>query len=224
MADSYIELCLQSLPPEKQAAARQAFAELVEGAPGDSLLSRLMIVFEATAAYGRTIPGEITAAVEKVLPALDARLAALAQAASEGDARRLIELRDFLASQLPAMAEALRAGQHAEAVEGLRMAVERTERSVRRMRHLRLAVVVAFMVLAMLAGAGGVVLYFREDYEWGQRSLRHLQRLSGHGVHIGAETDANGALVVRIEGPPSMRADWLRDLQKKTTGAELIYP
>lgn len=224
MADSYIELCLQALPPEKRAAARQAFAELVEGAPDDSLLSRLLIVFEATAAYGRTLPAEITAAVEKVLPSLDARLATLAQATGEDETRRLTQLRDLLASQLPAMTEALRAAQDTDAVEGLRMAVERTERSVRRLRHLRLTAVVMLMVLAMLSGAGGVVLYFREDYVWGRRSLRHLQRLGSHGVHIGAGTDANGALVVRVEGPVSLKADWTRDIQKKVTGAELVYP
>lgn len=95
---------------------------------------------------------------------------------------------------------------------------------MRRLRHLRLTVVIMLMVLAMFAGAGGVVLYFREDYVWGQRSLRYLQHLGSHGVHIGAETEASGALIVRIEGPASMQADWLRDFQKKTTGAELVYP
>ncbi|HEY9248400.1 MAG TPA: hypothetical protein VIO38_04680 [Rariglobus sp.] len=224
MADSYIELCLQALPPEKRAAARQAFTDVVEGAPDESVLSRLLIVFEATAAYGRTIPSEITAAVEKVLPLVDARLSTLAQTTSEDEARRLAQLRDLLASQLPAMAEALLADQHVAAIEGLRRTVERTERTVRRLRHLRLIVVIMLMVLAMFAGAGGVVLYFREDYVWGQRSLRHLQHLGSHGVHIGAGTDASGALVVRIEGPPSIRADWLRDFQKTTTGAELVYP
>lgn len=224
MADSYIELCLQALPPEKRAAARQAFADVVDGAPDDSLLSRLLIVFEATAAYGRTIPAEITAAVERVLPLVDARLATLAKANEEDEARRVTQLRDLIASQLPRIAEALSTDKPTEAIEALRLSVERTERSVKRLRHIRLTVVVAFMILATLGGAGGVILYFREDYVWGQKSLRHLQTLGSHGVYISADTGQSGALVVRIDGPKSMRSEWVRDIQKQVTGAELTYP
>jgi hypothetical protein len=224
MADSYIELCLQALPPEKQAAARQAFADVVEGAPDDSLLSRLLIVFEATAAYGRTIPAEIAAAVEKVLPLVDARLAVLAKVNDEDDTRRLAQLREMLASQLPTMAEAFSTDKHLEAVEALRISVERTERSVRRLRHIRLTVVVALMILAMLGGAGGVVLYFREDYVWGQTSLRHLQKLGSHGVYISADTQQSGSLVVKIDGPKTLRSEWVLDIQKQVAGAELTYP
>lgn len=224
MADSYIELCLQAMPPEKRAVARQAFAEVIEGAPDDSLLSRLLIVFEATAAYGRTIPAEITAAVEKVLPLVDARLSTLAKATDEDEARRLAQLKDLLAAQLPAMAETFSADKHAEAIDGLRLSVERTERSVRRLRHIRLTVVTALLIVAMLSGAAGVILYFREEYIWGQRSLTHLQRLGSHGVYIGVETGENGALVVRIEGPKTRSAEWLRDAEKQTMGAEFIYP
>ena len=35
---SYVELCLRALPLEKQAAARQAFHDLVDGAPDDTML------------------------------------------------------------------------------------------------------------------------------------------------------------------------------------------
>jgi hypothetical protein len=224
-APSYIELCLQALPAEKQAAARLAFKDLIEGAPDDSMLSRLLIVLEATAVYGKTIPAEITTAAEKILPAIDARLAKLAQAEGDEDERRLKQLRDLLEKHLPAMMPALPVERNGKAIESLRVAVERLERSVRRLRHVRIGAVAALMLLAVAAGAGGMFAYFRDDYNLGQRYRQYYERLSDHGITTKIGTTDGGGLILRIEGKGILKGtDWRRNEQGNVIGVELIYP
>ena len=222
---SYIELCIQALPAEKQAAARLAFRDLIEGAPDDSMLSRLLIVLEATAAYGRTIPVEITTAVEKVLPALDARLAKIARADSDEDERRLKQLRELLEKQLPAMMPKVPVERTAHAIDALRVSVERLERSVRRLRHVRLGAVAALMLLAAVAGAGGIVAYFREDYNLGQRDRKYCEYLDDHNISTKIEAADGGGIIFRVEGKGVLKGtDWLHNEQGYTVGAKFLYP
>jgi hypothetical protein len=222
---SYIELCLQALPAEKQAAARLAFRDLIEGAPDDSMLSRLLIVLEATATYGKTIPAEITAAAEKVLPAIDARLAKLAQVSGDEDERRLKQVRDLLEKLLTAMMSAPPVGRNANAIEALRVAVERLERGVRRLRHVRIGAVAALMLLAAAGGVGGMVAYFRDDYNLGPRYRLYYERLCEHGVSAKIGATDGGGLVLRIEGKGILKGtDWRRDEQGNVIGVEIVYP
>lgn len=224
-ASSYVELCLQALPVEKQAAARLAFRDLIEGAPDDSMLSRLLVVLEATAAYGKTIPADITTAAERVLPAIDARLEKLAQMSGDEDERRLKQLRDLLEKHLPAMLPALPVERNAKAIESLRVSVERLERSVRRLRHVRIGAVAALMLIAAAAGAGGMFACFRDDYILGQRYRHYYERLSDHGVTTRIATADGGGLILRIEGKGVLKGtDWRRDEQGNVIGVELIYP
>jgi hypothetical protein len=224
-SSSYIELCLQALPAEKQAAARLAFKDLIEGAPDDSMLSRLLIVLEATAAYGKTIPAEITAATERVLPAIEARLAKLAQAAGDEDERRLNQLRGLLEKQLPAMMPVLPVERNAKAVESLHAAIERLGRDVRRLRHVRVSAVAALMLLAVATGSGGTLVYFHGDYDLGQHYRQYYERLAGHGISTQIGTADGGGLILRIEGKGILKGtDWRRDEQGNVIGVELIYP
>jgi hypothetical protein len=173
------------------------------------MLSRLLIVLEATATYGRTIPVEITTAVEKVLPALDARLAKIAQADSDEDERRLKQLRELLEKQLPAMMPKVPVERTAHAIEALRVSVERLERSVRRLRHVRLGAVVALMLLAAVAGAGGIVAYFREGYNLGQHDRKYYEYLDDHDISTKIEVVHGGGIISRVEGTDVLKGtDW----------------
>ena len=222
---TYLELCVNALPPEKQAAARQAFHDLLEGAPDDSMLSRLLIVLEATAAYGRTIPTEMAAMIGQGLARLDERLKQLSRTASEDDERRLAQLRTLLEEQLPNMARALSVEKHTEAIESLRVVVERLVVCVHRMRHARLAVVAALMVLAAGVGVAATVAYFRADYDLGQRSRRHLERMLEHGVSTRLVNGPNGVLILSVDGPAVLHGtDWKRDPQGRVIGVEIFYP
>lgn len=222
---SYIELCIRALPHEKQAAARAAFKDILEGAPDDSMLSRLLIVLEATAAYGKTIPHEISALLTQARTEMDTRLAKIVRASGADDERRLKQLHDLLEKQLPAMAEKLSLEKHTEAIDGTRMAVERLERSVGRLRHVRLGSALAITVFACALGAGGTLAYFKKDYEDGQKAVRLRDWLERRGVTTCVPASDSETFVLRIEGPTVRTGTvWLRDSQGRTTGVQLVYP
>lgn len=224
-APSYVELCIQALPPEKQAAARTAFKDLLEGAPDDSMLSRLLIVLEATAAYGKTIPSEIATTIEKILPALDARLAKIAQVAGNEDVSGLKQVRELLEKKLATIIPAVPMERNARAVESLRLSVERLERGVRRLRHLRLGAVALLMLLSAGAGAGGVIAYFRKDYNLGQRNREYFEYLDDHGISTKIESADSGGLVFQVEGRQVLKGtDWLNDEHGHAIGVKFIYP
>lgn len=224
-APSYAELCLNALPPEKQTAARQAFKDLLEGAPDDSMLSRLLIVLEATAAYGRTIPAEITVALQSGIAELDARLGKFTTVANDADESRLKQLREVLEKQLPAMAASFSLDTHTTAVASLRVAVERLERSVRRLRHVRIGAVSLLMLLAAGLGAGGIVAYFKSDYDIGQRLRRRHDYLLDHGIQMRLSAGDNRTAIVSLEGPGALRGtEWVRDQQGRIVGVQLVYP
>ena len=63
---SYLEQCIEALPPEKREAARCAFYEISETGD-DSYLSKLLTVLEANGAYAKRIPKEMTEAGAKVV-------------------------------------------------------------------------------------------------------------------------------------------------------------
>lgn len=222
---SYIELCIRALPKEKQAAARAAFKDMLEGAPDDSMLSRLLIVLEATAAYGKTIPHEMSAVLTQGLTELDTRLAKIVRASGADGERHLKQLLELLEKQLPAMAEKLSLEKHSEAIEGTRMAVERLERSVGRLRRVRLGSALAITVFACAFGVGGTLAYFKKDYEDGQKAVRFRDWMERRGVSTRVPASESETFVLRIEGPAVRTGTaWLRDSQGRTTGVQLVYP
>lgn len=219
---SYLELCLRALPAEKQATARQAFHDLLEGAPDDSMLSRLLIVLEATAAYGRTIPAEITAAVQSGIAALDGRLAKLGNAAgaSSGD---VALLKSALTDHLSLLSEPL--GQQRQLIESVRFAVEQVDRDVQRLRHARITAVLLLMGLAAIAGAFSVVAYFKPRYDAARGVSEAIEYLAQRGVEIGLADGGNNAVVVTISGPVTTKGtDWKADKKGRITGAQIVYP
>lgn len=219
---SYVELCLRALPAEKQAVARQAFHDLLEGAPDDSMLSRLLIVLEATAAYGRTIPAEITAAVQSGIAALDGRLARLGNV-DGGQGHDVAQLRSAVTGELSLLVEPLE--QQRQLVESLRFAVEQVDRNVQRLRHARITAVLLLMSGAAVAGAAGVVTYFKPRYDAARAVSDSIEYLAHRGVEIGLADGGNNAVVVTINGPATAKGtDWKLDKKGRTTGAQIVYP
>ncbi len=221
---SYVELCLRALPPEKQAAARQAFHDLVDGAPGDSVLSRLLIVLEATAAYGRTIPAEISASMQAGVAALDARLAKIGTATGTKDAD-VAEFRAALNDQFSTFAASLPLEQNRESLDAVTLAVERVERGVRRLRHARVTAVLLLMTAAAVAGAGAVVGYFGKEYRTAQHIREPIEYLAQRGVELGLVDGGNNAVILKIAGPATAKGtDWTRDPKGRITGAQIVFP
>ena len=218
---SYIELCLRALPLDKQTAAREAFHDLLEGSPDDSMLSRLLIVLEATAAYGRTIPAEIATAVQRGVAALDARLAKLGTVnGSSGNDVALF--RHELKEQFSCVTEPLR--EQRQLIESVRFVVEQGNRDVRRLRHARVTAVLLLMGLAAIGGAAGLAAYFKPRYEAARSVNESMEYLARHGIQIELADAGNNAVAFTVTGPVTAKGtDWTRDTKGRITGAQIIF-
>jgi len=220
---SYIEQCVQSLPTAKQAAAREAFRDLLEGREDDGMLTRLLLVFEATAAYASKIPLEMSTVGDRQLRELDERLVQVASMATAADEKRLAQLRGLLQAQLPVMAKELSADKHSGKIEALRVSIDRLERSSQRQRRVRLAVILSFMSLAFAAGGGATIGWFYSDYTAGQTAQHQFAVLGSYGVDLQLADGGNGMLKASLSshGPVYDRG-WFVDDSKRCYGAELI--
>jgi type VI protein secretion system component VasK len=223
---SYVELCIGALPAAKQAAAREAFHDLLEGREDDNMVSRLLLIFESTAAYARTIPEELTAVMQRQLCALDERLAQAATNTLATDEKRLGQMGYILRTQFPLMIEKLAPDRLADAIESLRISVNRLERSSQRQRRVRLSVVLACVVLALAAGVGGTVWWFYRDYTVGQAAQRRFDVLRDYGLNLQLENSSDQMLRVTLSSSRSPMYDqgWLVDDNKKCVGVELLVP
>lgn len=81
-------------------------------------------------------------------------------AANNGREHQGADLRLALDEHLSAITASLPLDEHPESIDSIRLAVERLERSVRRLRHARVGAVAFLMLGAAVAGAGAVVGYF----------------------------------------------------------------
>lgn len=211
---SYVELCLRALPPEKQSAARQAFHDLVDGAPDDTMLSRLLIVLEATAAYGRTIPAEIAAAMRQGLASLDSRLAKL-------NGVNGVQAYD-MDTQLGRLFEPLT--EQRQLLESVRFAVEQVDRDVQRLRYARLTAVILLMAASAIAGGIGVVSYFKPRYQAAKTVYTAVEDLAARGIHISLSEDEQEAVVFTVQGPGTRAGtDWTHDDKGRVTGAQIVF-
>lgn len=218
---SYIELCLRALPLEKQAAARQAFHDLLEGSPDDSMLSRLLLVFEATAAYGRTIPAEIAAAVQNGIAAMDARLARFDGTTSTRE-QDVAPVRAVLDERFVAITAPLE--EHRRSLESVRFAVEHVNRSVHRLRHARVTAVMMLMSVAAIAGAFGVIAYFKPRYEAARSVSESIEYLAQRGIQLELADGGNGTVVFLVTGTPTAKGtDWMLDAKGRVTGAKIVF-
>lgn len=95
MTESYFEKCIQALPPEKQAAAREAHRAISETGD-DNLISKLLVVLESTAVYAETIPRGMVVFGDKFLGDLDARLKMASQSQAELEKRTADRLGHFI--------------------------------------------------------------------------------------------------------------------------------
>lgn len=224
MDTGYIEACVAALPAEKRPAARAAFRELIEEGGSDHLLSRLLLVFEATSAFASKIPAEITSAMERCVGALDARLKTLAESETAGATqqfahiRALFENREAAPASDPAL-ERLAAGVQAQSVELGRVAA-----AVSRFRHARVHSFIGFVVIAFLGGAAAVAGGFYKDYTNAVGYRRFWRSIQSRNVTVSSEVRGR-SFVLRVDGPPvHSGTEWVRDTGGKSCGVELYFP
>jgi hypothetical protein len=81
------------------------------------------------------------------------------------------------------------------------------------------------MLLSAGAGAGGVIAYFRKDYNLGQRNREYFEYLDDHGISTKIESADSGGLVFQVEGRQVLKGtDWLNDEHGHAIGVKFIYP
>ena len=151
MSDSYLEKCIQALPPEKQPAARAAIKAISETGD-DSILSKVLVAFEATTAYAETIPHAIVASGEKLLQELDARAARAAAQQAESEAQREARLRQLIAEQVPQLGKTLALDKVVARIDMQTAEISRLTRSADRLRQARVG---GLVLLMTPRGSGG---------------------------------------------------------------------
>jgi hypothetical protein len=223
MSESYLEKCIRSLPPEKQAAAREAFKAISETGD-DSFLSKLLVTLEATSAYAATIPQDLVSSGEKLLRELDARAIQLAKQNAEDDAQREKRICEIITSQVPQLGKALALDQVAAGLEAQTAELGRIGRTLTRLRHLRVSGLLLLMGLAGFLGAGAVVGLYWSSYHAAERAQNFVSRLNAAGVYLSVKDTESGPHVI-VEGAPVLRGTvWRKNSENFTTGADFYFP
>ncbi|MBI2512507.1 MAG: hypothetical protein HYV96_11040 [Opitutae bacterium] len=223
MSDSYLEKCIQALPPEKRPAAREALHSISENG-NDSIFAKVLVAFEATSAYADTIPQAIVVSGEKLLREFDTRLERLAAQTSAKSDQRDEMLREFLRQQIPALGKALaldkvEAGLIAQTAE-----LGRFERSLARLRQARVGGLALLMALGFLLGCGAVTGIFWSSYREAQQAQEFVDQLNATGIGASIKRTDQGELL-SITGPHVLRGTaWRKDAQGYIVGADFLFP
>jgi hypothetical protein len=223
MSESYLEKCVQALPREKQAAAREAIRAIAENGE-DNLLSKLLVTLEATSAYAESIPQAMVANGEKFLRELDARTVRAADQQEKIEVQREARLRQLITEQVPQLGKTLALDKIVARLDAQSAEIGRFARSAERLRHARVGGLVLLMTLGALLGAGATVGLFWKRYDSAQRAQRFVSLLNAAGVD--AEFRREGETVhFTVEGPVVLRGTaWRKDAQGYTTGADFVFP
>ena len=223
MEANYIEACIEALPEPKRAAARNAFHELLSEGNDESLLVRLLLVFEATAAFASAIPSAITSSMQKGAEALDARLHLLADAAHASDEDRQRQFERLAQALTEQRGDSSSLTRIAEGVEAQRVSISRVMSAVNRLRHLRVGVVLATALIAFLGGAALVAAVFQRSYKDAVAYRTFFHSMRARGVDVSVNTRGNDYMV-RVEGHPIRPGtDWIKDASGKIVGAEIYF-
>lgn len=223
MPESYIEKCIQALPPEKQAAARAAFKDIAEGGD-DSVFSKVLVTLEATSAYAGSLPQAVAASGEHFLREFDARLQAIAAQRTSADEQRDEVLREFLRQQVAALGQTLGGGDFSAEMKAQTAELGRIKSNLSRLRHVRFGGLLFLMLIGAALGGGGHWYFQRSHDEKAQRAAQKLAALESAGIVWDYRATEQGAQM-RIEGP-RIAADgvtWRRNAAGQTVGVNILF-
>jgi hypothetical protein len=223
MSESYLEKCIRSLPEQKQVAAREAVKAIAENGD-DTVLSKLLVVFEATTAYAESIPRELVQFGEAFLRELDLRAAKASERQTEAEAQREERLRQLIVAQIPQLGKTLALNQVVAGLQAQTAELGRLARSVERLRHARVGGLVLLMLLGAGLGAGAVVGIFWHPYNAAQQSQRFVDRLNAAGLYANIKRTEEGVRFT-VEGPVVLHGTtWRKNANGYTVGADFIFP
>ncbi|MBT5902293.1 MAG: hypothetical protein HOH58_09315 [Opitutaceae bacterium] len=221
---SYIEACIAALPNEKQQRAREAFNDILEGRDDDGVLSRLLLVFEATSAFGRELPSEL----ERVLSGQASKWEALLEQnrvqTAETGKNLEASITQTIEDSIPQIGEKLSVAPLSKEVDQLRVGVDRLNRQIHRQRTVRLSVVFGFMLLAAVAGAASVAWWFHDDFRAREQAHRQVRAFEYYGLSLELSGTEDRSLRVHIEGSGAVSSgSWLTS-NGKTHGVQFVVP
>ena len=216
---SFIEKCIQALPPEKQASARQAFVELGDG--DGSAISKLLVVLEANAAFASTIPSDMSRIAEKFVQDLTEIQAQASKDRAETETRLATKLSDIIQRQVPALGKSLAVDRLAAATNQQKHSLNRLERSINRLRHLRVGGVLALMLLSIVMTDGIIAAVMWNRIQIARGNERFFNRLNRSGIELRLIHQGDGSTLLRIEGPVYRGTAWRLDEHDKIKGVDL---
>lgn len=221
--ESYLEKCIQKLPVEKQTAAHAAVRDLTETGD-DTLLSKLLLVFEANAAYSEQIPQQMVRFGESFLRDLDARSQRASDEQKKRDSERDTRLAEIIREQIPQLGKTLAHDQLVSELKAQTAELGRLERTVSRMRRARVGGMLLILLLGAVVGAGGLAGIYWQRYAAGERARRFTERLSAAGIVAEAVYEGNN-LRLQLEGPTALRGTaWRKDRAGYIAGVDFIVP
>lgn len=221
--ESYLEKCIQRLPAEKQAAARAAVRDIAETGD-DSLIAKLLLVFEANAAYAERIPEQMVRFGESFLRDLDARSERAAQDQKKRDVDQDGRLAAIISAQVPQLGKTLAHDKLVSELKAQTAEIGRLERSVARMRRARVGGLLLILLLGATLGAGGLAGIYWQRYAAGERARRFTDRLSTAGIAAEATYEGNN-LHLQLEVPTALRGTaWKKNDAGYIAGVDLIVP
>lgn len=221
--ESYLEKCIQKLPVEKQTAARAAVRDITETGD-DTLISKLLLVFEANAAYAERIPQEMVRFGESFLRELDARQQRTSEEQKKRDADRDARLAEIIREQIPQLGKTLAHDKLVAELKAQTAELGRLERSVARMRRARVGGMLLILLLGATLGAGGLAGIYWQRYAAGERARRFTDRLSAAGITADAIYEGNN-LHLQLEMPTALRGTaWKKNDAGYIAGVDLIVP
>jgi hypothetical protein len=224
MNDSYTEQLIQKLPTAEQATARDAFKAISETGD-DGSLAKLLVVLRANNEYASSIPKDMVAAGEKLLRDLDTRAAQQAKQQADAEAERDKRLCELISKQVPQLGKQLALDRVASGVEAQAAELHRVNRTLSRLRHLRVSGLFLLMGLSGALGAGAVVGLYWKSYHVAQSAQNFVSRFNAAGVYLSIKDLDGGGVHVAVEGQPVLRGTtWRNNTDKRTIGADFYFP
>jgi hypothetical protein len=108
------------------------------------------------------------------------------------------------------------------AVESVRVSIDKLERGVSYLRHLRVGGVLVLMLISAILGAGGVMGVFYRDYQRCAREAKFMDQVYNSGISLDSRAAEDGFHLM-VNGPVK-QATRFKDDNGNANGVELVFP
>lgn len=219
MANLYFEKCVQRLPLDKQAAARDAYTSIAENGD-DSLISKFLFVLSVCT---DAILAEIVTAGEKLTREVSTSATALPRAQADYQKRMEEIIAPVIAQQMSETSNSPALGTIIQLLKKQEADIQLLHRDVARLRHVRFHGLFFVMMIGAAVGAAAVVGFFRSNYHKGEKAREFMSMLHSAGIDAQITITETGALLT-VNGPKiNEGTKWRKDSQGQVYGVDLVF-